>query len=159
MVLSDGCVLRDQMPMPPSALEKCLVGVSPAQWYELLNSKVFFWFDLKRLERQRRAVGGEDQIVLVIDTERLLAQHEAHAAVSPFNTGNARRKPAPRSPATFVPVRTWLASGWESEADALGRAPRSPAHKPVELVVADAVPDVMEFVREVRGFCVSDRRA
>lgn len=150
VTLSDGSVLRDQQPMPPSALANCLVGASPAQWYELLNSKVFFWFDVERLERMRRAAGGLGQIVLVLDTHRLLMRYEAQAALTPINTGSTLYRPAPRSPATFVPVLTWLASRWQSETDALGRKLRSPSHKPAELAVADAVPDVMGFVREVR---------
>jgi hypothetical protein len=50
-ILATGLVIRDQKPAPPAALERCLVGITPSQWYELLNSKVFFWFDLERFNR------------------------------------------------------------------------------------------------------------
>ena len=32
--------IRDQLPMPPAALQKCLVGMTPPQWYALLNQLV-----------------------------------------------------------------------------------------------------------------------
>ena len=51
-VLSDGSVIRDNKPLPVAALERCLIGMNPAEWFALLNSKVFFWFDLDRLDRQ-----------------------------------------------------------------------------------------------------------
>jgi hypothetical protein len=30
----------------------------PEDWFELLNSKVFFWLDVRRLNRQRLACGS-----------------------------------------------------------------------------------------------------
>jgi hypothetical protein len=145
-VLSDGTVIRDQSPMPPAALKPCLRGLTPAQWYRLLNSKVFFWFDEDRVARHLHACRRTAQIVLTIDAEALLARHAARASVAPFNTGNARRKPAVRGRATFVPWPTWLASGWRSESDGVGTSLRSKSHKPVELAIDRAVPDILDFV-------------
>src|SRR5438270_5513544 len=48
-VLSDRVSIRDQLPMPADALRKCLVGMSPPDWYALLNGMVFFWCDRDRL--------------------------------------------------------------------------------------------------------------
>jgi hypothetical protein len=132
--------------MPPAALQKCLIGMTPAQWYALINQKVFFWCDPERLNRQHRACGERPQIALTLDTERLLSRHGDRVALTPFNTGNARRKPAIRGRATFVPYSAWLASGWRSEADGLGVSRRPFSHPPVELTVADAVPDAAEFI-------------
>jgi hypothetical protein len=67
-------------------------------------------------------------------------------AVTPINTGNARRKPARRGTATFVPYAAWVESGWESEALALGVPMRKRSYQPVEITVAGSVPDVMRFV-------------
>ncbi|MBM3620798.1 MAG: hypothetical protein FJX20_08910 [Alphaproteobacteria bacterium] len=145
-VLSDGTVIRDQSPMPPAALKPCLRGLTPAQWYQLLNGKVFFWFDEDRVERHLHACRRTAQIALTIDAEALLARHAARASVAPFNTGNARRKPAVRGRATFVPWATWRASGWRSESDGLGTALRSKSHKPAELTIDRAVPDILDFV-------------
>jgi hypothetical protein len=63
-VLSDQVAIRDQAPMPADALQKCLIGMTPAQWYSLLNGMVFFWCDRVRLNRQLGACGGLPQIVL-----------------------------------------------------------------------------------------------
>lgn len=145
-VLGDGTVIRDQSPMPPAALKPCLRGLTPAQWYKLLNGKVFFWFDEDRVARHLHACRRTAQIVLTIDAEALLARHAACASVAPFNTGNARRKPAVRGRATFVPWMMWQASGWRSESEGLGTTPRAKSHKPAELTIDHAVPDILAFV-------------
>jgi uncharacterized protein DUF7002 len=149
-ILPTGLLIRDQKPMPPVALERCLVGLTASQWYELLNSKVFFWFDPMRLNRQRRACSRSPQVVLIIASDRLVRQYAAHTALTPINSGNARRKAALRGAATFVPYSVWADSAWLSEAQALGTRPRPRTHPPVELTVSDAVPDVMEFVLSVQ---------
>lgn len=66
--------------------------------------------------------------------------------MTPINTGNARRKPAPRSAATFVPYPTWLDSGWATETAALGTKPRPRSHPPAELTVAAAIQVALRFV-------------
>ena len=149
-ILSTGLVIRDQKPMPPAALQRCLVGLTATQWYELLNSKIFFWFDIERLNRQRRACGSLPQVVLKIATDRLLDRYANQTALSPINTGNARLKPALRGTATFVPYSVWLDTSWLSEAQALGTRLRPRRHPPVELTVTDSMPDVMDFVVSVR---------
>lgn len=158
-VLSDGTVIRDQSPMPPAALKPCLRGLTPVQWYRLLNGKVFFWFDEDRVVRHLHACRRTAQVVLTIDAEALLARHAVRACVAPFNTGNARRKPAVRGRATFVPWMTWQATGWRSECEGLGTGPRSKSHKPAELTVDHAVPDILDFVvsrRAVRAAAARD---
>jgi hypothetical protein len=149
-VLSNGTVVRDQGPMPPAALQRCLRGMTPAEWYALLNAKVFFWVDADRLNRHLRACRHHPQVVMVLDATRLLGRYAPRTAVSPFNTGNARRRPAPRGRETFVPYATWLESGWEREASGLGTSARSRSHPPAELTVDRSVPDAMDFVVDVR---------
>jgi hypothetical protein len=144
--LPTGIQIRDQRPMPPAALENCLVGLKPSDWYALINSRVFFWLDPDRLNRQRAACEPRPQVVLTLDTERLVSAHRERVAVTPVNTGNARRKPARRGAATFVPYTAWIESGWESEATVLGVSLRKRTHQPVEVTVIGSVPDVMEFV-------------
>jgi Family of unknown function (DUF7002) len=149
--LPNGAVIRDQVPMPPAALGRCLRGgIAPEDWYAELNRRVFFWFDVARLNRQRRACGASAQIVLVVDAPAMLARHGARAALTAFNTGNARRKPAPRGRGTFVPYAEWLESRWSSEAAALGIRARPRSHAPVEVAIFDAVPDIADFIVEVR---------
>ncbi|MBN9519538.1 hypothetical protein J0H58_13615 [bacterium] len=168
--LPNGLFVRDQKPMPPAALAGCLVGLTAADWYALVNARVFFWLDPDRLNRQRAACGPRPQVVLTLDTAALVDAYLDVTAVTPINTGNARRKPALRGAATFVPYPTWLDSGWATEAVALGTRERKrthpPAeltiaavalgtrerkrtHPPAELTIAAAVPDALRFVAAV----------
>ncbi|MGH7233614.1 MAG: DUF7002 family protein [Nitrospiraceae bacterium] len=149
MELPNGVHVRDQKPMPVNALKKCLVGMTPSEWYELINSKVFFWLDVDRLNRQRGACEPWPQVVLEVDTERLLTRHAKRIALSPINTGNARRRPAKRGRCTFVPYRVWVKSGWSTETEGLETPVCRRRHQPVELTVADAIPDIMSVVVRV----------
>jgi hypothetical protein len=149
-------VIRDQKPISPAVLERCLIGLTASEWYELLNSKVFFWFDPERLNRQRRACRCFPQVVLRIACDRLLRRYAAQTALTPINTGNARRKAALRGAATFVPYSIWAGSAWLSEAQALGTRPRPQIHPPVELTINDSVPDVMDFVVSVQYLAANE---
>jgi hypothetical protein len=144
--LPNGVQIRDQRPMPPAGLEICLVGMTPAEWYGLINSRVFFWLDPGRLNRQRAACEPRPQVVLTVDTAGLVATYSRQLEVTPINTGNARRRPARRGVATFVPYATWAESAWASEAAALGTRKRSRSVPPAELTVVGSVPDVMRIV-------------
>ena len=148
--LPSGIQIRDQKPLPPQALVRCLVGLTPSEWYQILNGKVFFWLDADRLNRQRRACEPRPQIVLIVDTERFLSRHAERIALSPINSGNARRRPAVRGKATFVPYAEWLESGWSSEARGLGTRCRTNSHRPVELTVEGSIRDTMEYVVDVQ---------
>lgn len=148
--LPGGAEIRDQAPMPARALATCLVGMTPAQWYAWINDHVFFWFDIERLNRQRRACEPRPQVVLTFDLRRLAAAHAGSLALTPINSGNARRRPAPRSQASFVPWTQWCEEGWVSEAMALGTRPRPRRHAPVELAHRGALPDAMAFVIDTR---------
>ena len=121
----------------------------PADWYEMVNERVFFWLDPDRLNRQRSACKARPQVVIAVDTAGLVAVHQQRVALTPINTGNARRKPARRGAATFVPLAEWCRSGWASEAVALDTPVRKRSHQPVELTVLGAVPDIMHFVVDV----------
>jgi hypothetical protein len=148
--LLNGVQLRDQRPMPPVALATCLIGIVPSEWYALINARVFFWLDPARLNRQRAACNPRPQVVLTVDAGRLLAAYAERVALTPINTGNARRRPTRRGAATFVPYAAWVTSAWASEAASLGTPVRPPSHPPVELTVAGSIPDIMQFVVSVQ---------
>ena len=144
--LASGVLIRDQGPMPAKALMRCLrSGLRPEDWFELLNSKVFFWLDPSRLNRQRLACGPSPQVALVVNASRLLMNYAGLATVTPINTGNALRSAAPRNLTTFVPYQRWLVDGWAYE-DIPGTRHRSRSHRPVELTIGDAVPDILDYV-------------
>lgn len=108
ITLPNGVIILDQRPMPPSALERCLHDMAPHEWYALLNAKVFFWLDNERLSRMLKANRRSPQMLLTVDTGRLLTAYAEQVSLTPINTGNARRRPATRGRQTFVPYHTWL---------------------------------------------------
>lgn len=147
--LPSGELIRDQSPMPPHRLVRGLDGgLSPADWFEAVNSKVFFWLDPERLNRHRAAYASRPQIVLSVDAATMLTKYHDTASVTPINVGNARRRPAPRNMSTFVPYAHWVADGWTHES-ITGRPARKSGHFPVELTVDDVVPDVLKYVLAV----------
>jgi hypothetical protein len=121
--LSESVLIRDQRPMPPAALSRALEGgLEPADWYALLNRHVFLWPDLDRMDRQLKACAGRPQALLTFDAGVVFKQYGAEAFLSPINSGNARRKPAPRGLDTLVPYQVWLQDGWPT-----GQRTRPPA--------------------------------
>ena len=110
LVLPNGIIIRDQTPMPPDLVAKALPrDISPSDWYRFLNRFVFLWADRERAERHRRAFNGRPQALLVFDAVLLLAEFKDQVLLSPINSGNARRRPAPRSLRLFVPYK----NGWQ----------------------------------------------
>lgn len=66
--LSSGEFIRHQRTMPPHRLAHGLdSGLTPADWFEVVNSKVFFWLDPERLNRHRAAYALRAQVVLNVD--------------------------------------------------------------------------------------------
>jgi len=86
---------------------------------------------------------------MAIDLRELMARHGHNAFLTPFNVGNARRRPAPRGHRTFVPLASWLRSRWETEAQP-GRAVRVRSHPPTEIAIEGSVPDAMDLLLEAR---------
>ena len=82
--------LRDQKPLSHKALQTCLTGCRPEQWFHTLNDRVFFWLCQARLATLMPAKGyaGHLHTILHVDTAALL-QHYAHRIeLSPMNTGS-----------------------------------------------------------------------
>jgi hypothetical protein len=130
--LAEGVTIRDQRPMPPSALAQALDdGLEPADWYALLNSYVFLWPDRERMDRQRGACGNRPQIILTFDAVALFDHFGTQAFLSPINCGNARRKPARRGRDTLIPYATWLQEGWPT---------RQRSHPPAEVLFGCVLP-------------------
>ena len=151
-----GCaVVRDQKPMRPADLtanSKCGTpvlrdGLTPSDWYRILNSKVFFWPARDRLERMLKAYDDMWNTVLIVDTASLLAKHFDRVSLSPINSGNTKPFPQPRGCDTFLspgkyPFRRW-------------RKKRGSSGDPIaELAVTCSVPDIREHV-----VLVEERRA
>lgn len=144
-----GAVLRDQKPMSDSALKKCLKdGLTPADWYKVLNSKSFFWLSSARIWRllQARAYRDSVQTVLTVDTRGVVDAYSDRIRLSPINSGSTIFKPQPRGHDTFTRIENFPFAE---------RAKTRPLeNNVVELVVEYSVPDVAKYVlavHEVRG--------
>ncbi len=128
-------LIRDNKPMQEKSLERCLVEMTPREWYEHLNGRVFFWVKWKRLLKLlgARAYKDRPHLVLEVDPAELLDRHAERVTLSPINSGATfAMNPAPRGPDTFR------------------RIADHPEDKPiVELSVDYAVPDIINFVRSV----------
>ena len=84
-------LIRDQGPMPPDDLEPLLDGLTPKEWYELINRKSFFWATEDRLSRFLNAVPYRHRIhdVITVDTRELLERHLECITLSSINSGVA----------------------------------------------------------------------
>lgn len=135
-------VLRDQKPMPEGRLTQALIdGTTPRQWYELINQKVFFWVEEERLNR---LLGARDyrkleHDVLTLDSATFIPAYAQTIWLCHMNSGNTMPIPHRRGRDVFrrIPDYPVKRSG-------------KPAKPVVELVVDYAVPDIANFVVEVR---------
>lgn len=146
-LLHGRATVRDQKPMRDSGLVKCLRdGLSPQDWYRLLNGKVFFWVDQDRLKRllAARAYRGRAHTVLTIDTAMLLGRHEDDVFLSPINSGATIPNPQPRGMDTFLPISEYPFEYWEAK--------RRGREIVVELAVRYAVPAVEDLVMRVQNW-------
>jgi hypothetical protein len=101
-------VIRDQLPLRPDLLRRCLTdGLAPADWYRTLNGHVFFWADRPHLETlvHARAYRDFPQTVIIVDTARLLARYLDRVRLSSINSGSIIRGGALRGPNTFRSIQ------------------------------------------------------
>ncbi|WNZ81617.1 DUF7002 family protein [Pseudomonas sp. P108] len=135
-------VLRDQKPMPESRLIQALTdGTTPRQWYELINHKVFFWAEEQRLHR---LLGARDyrrleHDVLTLDSATFIPAYAEAIWLCHMNSGNTWPMPHRRGTEIFrrIPDYPVKRSG-------------KPIKTVVELVVDYSVPNIAEYVVDVR---------
>lgn len=142
--LSHGsAVIRDQKPMSETALQRCLIGLMPSEWYELLNSKVFFWPTRERLLRllTARAYRNRIHCVITVDTAHLVERYENRIRLSPINSGSTIYIPQPRGCNTFLPLHQYP---FEAR-----RKLRGVKDAIAELTVEHSVPDITELAVQV----------
>jgi hypothetical protein len=135
-------VLRDQIPMHPDRITRALPpDVSAADWYELINERVFFWAEEHRLHRllNGREYGHLQHDVLTLNTASLVHAHHDRIRLCHMNSGNTFPAMTKRSPEIFKSI-----SEYEVTRD--GR-PRKPV---VEVTVIGGVPDIRQHVVEAR---------
>lgn len=150
----DRAVVRDQLPMDDSGLTRCLEdGLSPEEWYRILNAKVFFWLTRERLLRLLNAgtYRLQEHDVLVLDAKPLIEAYEGKIWLCPINSGCTKPFPHPRGKRTFLRVRDYPYAQW--------KANRKRGERVVELAVDYAVPDVAKFVTRIVRMRASEELA
>ncbi len=117
--------------------------MTPQEWYETLNRRVFFGLTRKRLLvlLSARAYRNRRHCVLTVDTARMLERHLPHIALSPINSGCTKPNPQPRGPETFVTVDSYRFNEWVRC--------RQRSQAVVELAVDYGVKDIADMVIRV----------
>jgi len=137
--MEDAC-LRDQIPMPPEELGKCLQGgIEPREWYEFINRRIFFWTTKKSLEifLGAKEYKNQPQTVIKVNTKLLVDRYADIITLSSINSGSTYydpkkyTKPRNRSFETFQKIEDYHAP-WVTE-----------------LVVETGVPDIADLTASV----------
>jgi hypothetical protein len=132
-------VIRDQRPMSDSKLAGCLRdGLTPSDWYRILNCKVFFWLTEKRLLTLMGAYADYEHLVLEVDTAELLKRYPTKVMLTPMNTGTTSPMAFPRGLSSFQPPNKYR---FEMNKKKKGGAQKAI----VELTVDYSIPDIAEF--------------
>ncbi len=105
-------LIRDQRPMSDAGLRRALTDMKPSEWYKLLNGKVFFWVNEARLDKLVGTYRHRDNVVLVLDTAKVMQQHAAATTLCPINSGFTRRFPQPRGSGTFRKIADYPFAEW-----------------------------------------------
>lgn len=138
-------VVRDQKPMDDNGLSRCLRdGLTPKDWYEILNARVFFWLTKPRLLRLLNAGSYRDEVhdVLELQTAALVADYRASITLAPINTGCTKPLPTERGKDTIARIDDYPYAEWKAKG-------RSRFERVVELAVSPGVPDVEDYVLRV----------
>lgn len=135
--------IRDNKPITDSKLLKWLIGMSPREWYETLNRKVFFWTNKERLVRllNARAYRKHTHTVITVDAALLLKRHAEQITVSPINSGAMSFGGSPRGIETFRTLDEWP----DTEGPRSGKL-RKPV---VELAVEHSISNVQDIAMRV----------
>jgi hypothetical protein len=137
-------VVRDQLPMNDSGLRRCLPShLAPADWYRLLNRKVFFWLTRDRLIRLLKAGTYRDRphTVIEVSARALVEAHRDRIWFCPMNSGCTTPFPHPRDGDTFrrIPDYPYFQR----------RKTKRRGEHVVELAVDYSVPDIADYLIRV----------
>src|SRR5579875_593858 len=103
-------VIRDNIPLNETFLAQVLTDMTPEQWYETLNRRVFFWVREEKLLvlLNARAYRGRAHDVITVDTRKLVERHEDRITLAPINTGAAfSPTAAKRGSDTFASIQEY----------------------------------------------------
>jgi hypothetical protein len=136
-----GITIRDQL--PAKFLHACMnEGVSPQEYLDVLNSRVFFWVSIQRLKTllHARLYRNLRHTVLRVDTAELLRAYQGRVQLAPYNTGSMHVPNAPkRGPDVFTDLADYPYEDWARRRGGSGDLI-------VELTIDYAVPDISSYV-------------
>ena len=144
-------VLRDQKPLTDGGIRRALGGeAEPWQWYNLINSMVFFWPTKKRLETliSAAAYEGMSHDVLIVDSKALVRLEAANVRLSRMNSGSTKRMAHPRDMGLFKTISDYP---FESRRRKYGRA-RAVA----EVCVLESVRRIGDAVLDIKSGSATD---
>jgi hypothetical protein len=137
-------MIRDQLPMDDAGLRRCLPPhITPADWYRLLNRKVFFWFTRERLITLLKAGTYRERAhtVIEVSARKLVKAERERIWLCPMNSGCTKPYPHPRDEHTFERISDYPYSYWRR------RRPRG--ERVVELAIDYSVVDIADFATRI----------
>ena len=111
-------IIRHQKPLKESMLRRCLLDdLSPEDWYQILNQRVFFWPNCERVRSflDTREHRSRRHLLIVVRTERLIAHYRDRIELSPINSGATRSVEHERGHSTFTALDDYDFDGWRKE--------------------------------------------
>lgn len=135
-------IVRDQCPMSiPSLTDSLRDGLTPRQWLQILNARVFFWVAEDRLHGllNARNYADEEHDVLILDTASVVNAHVNEIDLCPMNSGATIPWKYPRGKDTFLPLPQYP---WQERVKKAGR------NVVVELTVRGGVTNVKKHLVE-----------
>lgn len=138
-------VVRDQKPIHEPSLVEALEGMSAAEWYAELNSRVFFFLQERRLLQllSARSYRNDTHTVVTLDTAELVRRYGRSIELCSINSGFAQRhSKARRGAATFQSIAEYRHPQREQARD-------SGSYDVSELTVRGSVTDLEGLVVRV----------
>ncbi len=135
--------ISDNLPLSEKKLLNCLDdGLHPSQWLEMLNSRVFFWVDRKKVDGLSKSRGGSvrNLELLEFDTFSLVSNNFHKTEITPFNTGNTNHTAARRGIETFSRLAEVCYKDWRRK-----RMKKKPDNI-AEISIVDGITDVSKYL-------------
>ena len=135
-------VIRDQKPLSEKKLIYLLDGITPKQFYKLLNQRTFFWVKEERLIKllRARAYRNKSHDVLTVDTEKLVKKYEDKITLCKINSGATSYKIGRRGRQSFEQIKKYPFNEYKKTRG---------KNAIVELAVDYGIPDIKNYVLQV----------
>ncbi|MDL2263154.1 hypothetical protein LJC31_00730 [Synergistaceae bacterium OttesenSCG-928-I11] len=148
-------VIRDNKVMPRWQLElkqlangqPCLLNnLTPEQWCQMLNERVFLWLSWGRLQRllNARSYKKKEHLIMTFSSEKIINDYKDDIELSPINTGCTLPYPHfSRGRETFLSISDYPYEDWRR------KRKNSSTEPVVELTIKGSVKDVKKYLVRV----------